>query len=448
MEAVRDSEGTSGRRDLRDWQRSWSDAAAFVLSCPGPLRRHSASLFPASGLVLPQCLLGGEAQLLAFVAANPALSRRLFFAPLPEVFSGPEGLAAAWQRCGEAAHEARSLVHLRFGSTRMARILKNARNGAVVAEQHGGGPLTASHHPFASGLALPAVMRRVFIYGPDTTRPHSMGGAQLPVTRLPPECLDADLKAGMPAANQDGAREPEGLDIVAFADFRSGAWAAGPIRARPVRQALRETREGAPFVLLPWNMDHPGSIVPEILTQLARLQDPASPQLRVLVMPFNYLGQTGIIRRLIGEVRKAANGDERILAHLFLGRLNRLSALPQLAEISPIAWIDGNDPEHAWSMARLTACGLAPVLLRPEAGGGDEAAVPGASFPCEALISIEAETRYGLLSFPAYAPSLRGLRGLLAFTASMRERAARPAARRAKVAASAPPARGRLARGS
>ncbi len=440
MQAARDSEATAGAREARDWQRSWSDAAAFVLSCPGPLRRHAASLFPASGLVLPQCLLGGEAQLLAFVAANPQLSRRLFFAPLPEVFSGPEGLAAAWRRCGEPAHEAKSLVHLRFGSTRMARILKNARNGAVVAEQHGCGPLTASHHPFATGLALPAVMRRVFIYGPDATRPHSLGGAPLPVTRLPPECLDADLKqAALPEPfksakrppDQAGGREPDGLDIVAFADFRSGAWAAGPIRARPVRQALREARDGAPFVLLPWNMDHPGSVVPEILTRLARLQDPAAPLLGVLVMPFNYLGQTGIIRRLIADVRDAANDDERILAHLFLGRLNRLSALPQLAEISRVAWIDGNDPEHAWSMARLTACGLAPVLLSPPAMPGADQAASGASFPCEELISIEAETRYGLLSFPAYTPSLRGLRALLAFTASLRESAVgrRPAGR-------------------
>ena len=67
--------------------RAWSDAPAFLLSCPGPLRRHHAALHPISQLTLPQCLLGGEAQLHAFAAGATELRSRMFFAPLPEMFA-------------------------------------------------------------------------------------------------------------------------------------------------------------------------------------------------------------------------------------------------------------------------------------------------------------------------------------------------------------------------
>ena len=74
--------------------RAWDDAPAFLLSCPGPLRHHHAAVQPIAQLSLPQCLLGSEAQLLAFAAAQPDLAPRLFFVPLPEMFASPASLDA------------------------------------------------------------------------------------------------------------------------------------------------------------------------------------------------------------------------------------------------------------------------------------------------------------------------------------------------------------------
>ena len=347
------------------------------------MRRHHASLLPISQLALPQCLLGSEAQLLAFTAALPAAARaRCFFAPLPEVFAGIGGVRAASPDLPAGA-----VVHLRFGSVRTARVLKGAENGAVVAEAGGQAPLATSGHPFASGHVLPAAMTRVFTYA-AVAAPARAGGGALTAARLPGSCSDADLKV---VTRRGAGRKPAdpGLDLVSFADFSSGAWAAGPV-------AGRMPDDGVPLLLLPWNLDHPGSIVPELLMRLARLQDPRSPLVRMLVLPFNYLGQTGLIRTLIRDVAEAAD-DTAALANVAVGRLTRLASLPRLLALSRVAWVEAGDPEHDWTMARLAAAGIRPVAL---ADGEDR-------------LWIEAGTRYGTLAFHAAVPSLRELGALL-----------------------------------
>jgi hypothetical protein len=360
------------------------------------------------------------------------MANRLFFAPLPELFADPASLAAAWRACGQPPHATDSVVHLRFGSIRTARLLKGARNGAVVAESHGAGPMTTSAHPFASGLVLPAEMRRVFVYRRDNTHPSTTGGAPPPVTQLPRDFLDADLNRARDAKNwgaweaADGSAD--GIDIVPFADFRAGAGTgpqAGHRRGQLVRRALRQAgTDKVPFVLLPWNMDHPGSIVPDLLARLSRLQGPDTPRLRLLVMAFNYLGQTGIIKRLVARVREAAEGSEQLLADVFLARISQLSALPALLRLTRLAWVDGNDPEHGWTLSRLRAAGITPILLEPP---GRLAPPPGklARLEADDPIWLEAETRYGTLNFPAHLPSQRALPTLLARTMALSQATAK-----------------------
>ncbi len=370
-------------------QLGWEGAAALVLSCPGPMRRHHASMVPMSQVKLPQCLLGCEAQLSAFAAAlPPAQAARCVFAPLPEIFADPRSLARAWSGCGMTPPRTGDILHLRFGSVRTARLLKGARNAAVVAEAARPPPLATSGHPFASGLHLPAAMERMFAYAPLPVPPVRVDGSALPLDVLPPACLDADLKP------RRRRIEATGLDMVSLADFDSSAWAAGPVSGPA---APRDT----PLVLLPWNLDHPGSIVPDLLARLVRLQSPTAPPLRVLVLPFNYLGQTGIIRRLIAHVAAAA-GDRAALAHVAIGRLTSLASLPALRALSRTAWVEAGDPEHDWTMARLTAAGFSPLAL---AGGEDQ-------------IWVEAETRYGTLAYRPHIPSLRELAALLDLTAA------------------------------
>ncbi len=417
----------------------------MVLSCPGPLRRHGAALMPMGEVALPQVLLGAESQLLAFAASAEGLAGRLFFAPFPEMFPDARSLRAAWRRAAgrddakSGGDEDTRLVHLRFGSVRAARVLKGVRNGCVVAEAGGGVPLTASHHPFASGLVLPAAIRRLFVYGPAMIRPRSIEGHAIPASRLGPACVTADLRALRPGPARPGAEA--GLELVSLAEFRSFAWAAGPVRGRGARAELAEA--GHPAVLLPWNMDHPGSIVPDLLERLARLHAPRprkpggrraaapapaqAPRMpRVILLPFNYVGQTGIIRRLIGRLREAAHDPEGLLSELFLARLGTLEAVATLRQVAGTAWVDGNDPEHWWTLARLAATGIAAILIDP----ADEAAPAGGlRVAADEPLWVEAETRCGTLTLPACLPSLRALPGLLAMTGALSAGAARPAAR-------------------
>ncbi len=422
----------------------WWNASAIVLSCPGPLRRHVAALVPVYEATLPQVLLGGESQLLAFAASGVAagLQQRLFFAPFPEMFPDAASLRAAWRRAGgagrgeagrgeagrgEAGRGRRPgegpgrLVHLRFGGVRAARVLKGVRNACVVAEAGGTAPLTPSHHPFASGLVLPASIRRLFVYGPDCQRPRTIGGGALPVSRLPASCVTADLEAAQAVGAEAGAGGGDsGLDLVSLAEFRSFAWAAGPVRARGARAQL-VSGDGA-TVLLPWNMDHPGSIVPALLERLARLHagEDGRPEPgrmpRIVLLPFNYVGQTGIIRRLITRLRAAAHDPDALLGDLFLARIGTLAALGPLRRLASFAWVDGNDPEHWWTLARFGACGIDTILIDP-AATGQAAPASGLRLHADEAVWVEAETRCGTLTFHARLPSLRTLPRLLAMSA-------------------------------
>ncbi len=408
--------------------RAWDDAPAIILSCAGPARRHTAAVQPVSGLSLPQCLLGGEAQLLAFAASAPALAPRLFFTPLPELFANAESAAALVAATGLAPEgKGARLVHIRFGGTRSARVMKDARNAFVLAEDHLAPPITASRHPFADGLTLPAHVRRVLAFDRALTPPVTIGGAAIPMTPLPGEALAADLRDVRPSAGARGVAEAaEGLEVISFAEFQSSAWAAGPVRARSphLRLAVEAAKaDGAPFVLVPWNLDHPGSAVPALIERTLRLQMPDAPTVRLLILPFNYPGQTGLIRRLIRQVPVAAMAGRAALSEIFIGRLTHLRALGQLTALARVAWVDGNDPEFAWTTRRLAACGITPILL-----AAGESGLPTAvtCVTVDDVVTITAETRFGLLHFRAKLPTLRALRQLLVLT---RDQAAAPPAR-------------------
>jgi hypothetical protein len=373
---------------------------------------------PISQLRLPQCLLGGEAQLLAFVAANPELAERLFFAPMPEMFFTPESLRALWAATGVEADGMG--VHLRFGGTRNARVLKDMRNGMVLAEDHVAPPITASRHPFASGLTLPVHMRRVLAYDRRVARPQAIGGSVLPLSRLGPETVAADLGRRMRGSGGNGARgrglAADGLEIVSLAEFHSGAWAAGPVRAVSAHlRAAAAAKDGAPFVLVPWNLNHPGSAVPALVERTLSLQSVGRPAVRLLLMPYNYPGQTGLIRRVVRQVRKMDDAAEA-LAGVFVGRVSELSALGTLRRLARVAWVDGNDPEFDWTARRLAACGVAPVLL---AAGEDRLGRDMARVAADDALTITTDTRFGLLHFRTALPSLRALRHLLPVTREM-----------------------------
>jgi hypothetical protein len=365
-------------------------APALVLSCPGPMRRHNAALIPLNKLALPQVFLGGESQCLAFAAAQPAFASRMVFAPAPEMFSDPLGLHAAWRALGEKPHATGELVHLRFGSVRDSRILKGARNAAVVAETEAAPPITTSHHPFASGRVLPAAMQRLFVYGKQSLRPAPLGGTKLPATELPDHCVTADL---MEAATQKPVRgrAAGGLDLVRLTEYEAGAWASG---AAMPGDAKGEARQ---MVLLPWNLAHFGSIVPEFLRRLAAFSDAGTPNFAILLMPFNEPGQTGMIGELRKTIKSTAAEPDAWLKTIFLARVTHLRGLAKLKKLSQTVWVDGNDPEAWWTLARFKSAGFDATEL-----------------PADEPMRVEADTPFGSLLSDVAMPSARMLGALLA----------------------------------
>lgn len=387
--------------------RAWDDAPAILLSCPTPPRRYPAALMRVSELVLPQCLLGGEAQLQAFIAASPDLRPRLFFTPAPELFSGAERLDGLLRAAGARVPAgSKRPVHLRFGGTRAARVVKETRNGLVLAEDHRNLPVIPGRHPFADGLTLPADMRRLFTYRPGVARPATISGAAIPVTRLPEAAFDADL----PAARGRGG---QGLEILSLAEFRSAPWAAGATRARSAHlQAALALGDDAPFVLLPWNLDDPGSAVPAIVERTQRAMPRGGPALRLVLMPYNYPGQTGLIRRLVRQLREAEDLPAAVIEQIFIARVSRLGALPALRRLARIAWVDGNDPECLWTARRLQSSGFEPVVLNAH-----DLALPGLRhMGLDDTLALAAESRFGLLHYRLRLPSLRTLRTLVPLT--------------------------------
>ncbi len=397
----------------------WADAPLVVMSCPGPLRRHTAALQPAAGMALPQVLLGSESQLLAFAASAAASGAggRLMFAPFPEMFAGVASLGRALASAGGPGDS--DHVHLRFGGVRSARVLKGVRNAAVLAECQGAPLLTASHHPFASGLVLPASMQRAYRLTSEAVSPARTGGGSLTVLDLPQDLVSADLPCG--------TVDTVGLEAVCLDGFQSDAWAAGH-----VRDAESCPPDDTPSVLVPWNMDHPGSILPELLTRLASLAMPGAAPPRLILLPFNYIGQTGIIRDVIARIEEAAGTAG--LRRMFLARVRSQESAAALRRLSRVAWVDGNDPEHWWTIGRLAANGITALVI----GDGHASALRLAA---DEALRVEAETRCGALIFQARLPSLRRLPELLRLTEEHHKltppdpmQAPRPARRRRKAA--------------
>lgn len=394
---------------------AWRDAPAILLSCPGPLRRQHAAVLPISQLTLPQCLLGGEAQLRAFAALPHANSPPLFFTPLPQMFGNRRSLDHLRQRAGWQA-EGPAPLHLSFGGIRAARILTGARNGLVLAEFSGPAPATASLHPFADGATLPAATQHVFMCGTPAKNPVRCGGGGLTITDLPAAMLTADLASGGTA--QDG------LELVPLDEFSADDFAAGPLPKRPPPAAAN-----VPTVLLPWNFGFPGSAVPALLERLLHLQTPQNRALRLVLYPFNDPGQTSHVVDLTLRLRQKLADAPAHLSAILVARLNATAALPALRRLAPLAWVDGNDPEHAWTASRLAACGFTTILLAP----GATAAPPGVTaVAADEPVSIVAKTAFGALTYQGHLPSLRALRQAMALSGTLAPAAApEPAKRRA-----------------
>lgn len=329
--------------------------------------------------------------MLGFIAASdPGLRARMFFAPMPEMFDSPESLFGAWRAVGQPAHRAGQIVHLRFGGARAARVLKNARNGVVMADDERRAIFGKTRHPFADGRTLPAAVNRVFVYERDKGRGEIIrfGGLPAPVTMLPDAALTADL--ALPATADDA------FEAVALGAYQPGPWTAGP----PAGISRLAKDAGMRTLLLPWNLADPVSCVPDLLLRLYALRNASVPRFRAILLPFNYPGPLGLIRAILRRVKNDAPNAAHVLEDALIARLRGKRGLAALQRLNPVAWVDGHDPEANYTARRLTAANIPVLLIGPdaaEAASTRKRPAP-ATLACDARIWVETPSLFGTLA--------------------------------------------------
>ncbi len=432
------SDTTPLMADCLTFQSITNGQAPIIASAPLSIEAYGASILPAAQYRLDQRLLGFEAQLNAFSHILDRDGQTLNLAPLPEMLppgAPPVGTHArsdwssnqstAGQRAGDAPRLAP--IHLRFGPVRYARVIKGARNVAILADD----PVTPSTEDTAdlpgSDICLPATFSAVFAYDTRRAGPIEAGfGAdrhKLTAQPLPPEChhadLDAEAQAGRPAPLpvRPTPYVFPGLTVCSLAEYRRVTWEqagglADPSHAYDWRRALA-THPPAPnhpagFILLPWNLANPASIVPDLVKKLLVWEAGAAPLCRIVLYPFNTtpLGRH-TIETLVTDLQ--ARDDIRPgLSNLFVAKLHALRHAFDLPKICPLAWIEAQDPESAWTARRLAYLGLQSILLR------DQAPSAGAAIACDQRLAIHRSDCFGPRTYEVRTLSPRRLSQLLA----------------------------------
>lgn len=404
-------------------------ADSSVLLASAPLGRGTAGAVVAlaDGAPPRQVLFGWEAQMGAFAARLAALGRTLFLVPAPEIFSSPVSHAHIARATGWDGRG--TLTHLRFGMPYFARVVKGAHNVMVLAEHRITAPLTPTHHPFGGGNRLPAAMAQLLLFQPQNFLPRrSDGGA------IASECLDAGFAiADLPPAPGAAARvvgsDASGLVVRSFAEYDPVLWQHPPREAAPpalldwrgvvaMREIARERREAVPrMIMVPWNLAHPASIIPDLVEKLAHSGGLSATIGRLVLFPYNETADnTGQITAVVEHARQLLHAAPADLRHLFIARLASRRAAAALAALFEIAWLEADAPDRLWTERRLAAIGLATALLATAPEG--EAAPPHHVTPRFTVAADEArlinvDDQFGERLFSVGTLSARALAALL-----------------------------------
>jgi hypothetical protein len=130
------------------------------------------------------------------------------------------------------------------------------------------------------------------------------------------------------------------------------------------------------------------------------------------LLPFNDAGQTDLLRHLVKQLCGSAPKAATQSAQVFFARVTRPGGLAALRKLSRFAWVDGNDPEAWWSLARLQAAGFDPILIDPDTTQPGH----GRRIPADEPIWVPTDTFYGSLRTEMRQPSYRVLPALLALS--------------------------------
>ncbi|MBV9735381.1 MAG: hypothetical protein JO209_05685 [Acidisphaera sp.] len=429
---------------MADHASAWS-GGLVVASAPVDLGAYAAAVLPIEQFRFGQLLFGFEAQLSAFARVLQECGCCPVFAPAPELFSTTESYRHLAYLAG--VHDRLpGVIHVRFGMASHVRLLKNAENLVALAEHQVCRPVNPTPHPFGAGDWLPAGVSRVLLYDAAQAAAARFGGEAVPTDLFPPHYVTLDVERAMAAASGNAA-EARGLSLCSLAEYEPLVWSGEPAdcqrrASRDWRAAMARGGEGSGgFVLVPWNLAHPASIVPDLVLKLCRSAgqgwDRGPAECRVVLFPYNATPLTGqAIGDLLARLREGLGGATLPLRRVFLARLHALEAAGLLAALFPLAWLEAGDPECRWNEARLAAFGIGAAVI----GGKGPPEDGRLAAPGDETLGITVSDQFGERLYVVPTLSVRGLAALRARSLGMMREAAQGAIRPGALRAPADPA--------
>ena len=331
------------------------DAGNIYISAAFDPRDCVAAAFRPEELVPFQPLLGIDAQIARFLSDFPDRAASITCVAAPEIYSRH----ASDRQSALKLSDSRPNVHVRFGTLRDFRLLRGARNIAFLA---GGDDVLADHgkHPFASGTIAPHALDGAIVLD-DKRRPLlRLNGGNLAVLNLPIGSFDPAPSA-LP---QDTDAAASRMCIQTASSFDKNAWRRTQLEFPETDLALFQDRMArGTAVLLPWNLSHPGSIVPHILEHAQFLYENSRLPIDLWVLPYNDspVGMASFIEHM----QRWQHTPELAEAPIFFVRPRTRQAGAYLARQCARAWIDPTDPEWKPTIRQVHALGLPFNLLAP-----------------------------------------------------------------------------------
>jgi len=337
----------------------------IVLSAPSLNQSWDSVLGPLAAYRGLNCLLGWDAQLLGFGAALRECGAACLVTPAPEMFFTPVSWAAAVRSAGIAVPDLRQIVHIRFGGGRFARVLRGVPNFLAVAEAGWNNIMAPGAHPFRNHDTAPQAIRAMLDLCGGAGPLRRPDGTAIERLTVPEDLLAAGIPAPLDETRPLRPADFDGLEICGAADFDAARWNS-PFQARRLMldfnaNSLSLARR---LVLLPWNLANPVGCVPDLAKKLLRVLGGDAGY--VVLLPFNAAGPVG--GQLAPVIEKFT---PPVPENLLIARVTGLAAANLLRRLGATAWIDGLDPEAAWTQTRLEACGIPCIrLMGPDGGAG------------------------------------------------------------------------------
>jgi hypothetical protein len=341
----------------------------FILSAVSQ-RAWEGVLAPVEAYRGQQCLLGWDAQLRAFGAMLRRLGVPCLVTPAPELFFTPTALRVAAESAGISVTSLENAIHIRFGGGRFARVLRGMPNFIATAERAWSGVLAPGEHPFRGQNTAPHAFAGLLDLTGEAGPLMRPDGTDIERIAAPRCIIGADLAEMQITPRPLAVADFAGLEIAALAEF--GGREAADLQAR--RLVMAYNAGGPSLVLLPWNLANPASCVPDLAVKTMRALAGTADACQLILLPFNVQrGLAGQMEPLLGGIKRElaamlpAPADfepaRPVPAGVMIGQVPDFSGVTTLRRMGAVAWVEGVDPEAAWTEARLAACGIPAVRL-------------------------------------------------------------------------------------